>query len=205
MIFWDFDGVIKDSVEVKTTGYVDLFRPFGADVAERVRRHHEANGGMSRFEKIPLYLHWAGLTPSDALVAEYCERFSTLVRRAVVESPWVPGAREYLEAFCRQQSFVLISATPASEIEGILAELGISGCFAAVFGAPMAKSDAVARVLSGSEHTAEAALVIGDSESDMIAARDNGVSFLLRCTQLNGHIDCADSFSDFDQIFSGNQ
>ena len=27
VIFWDFDGVVKDSVEVKSTGYEKLFLP----------------------------------------------------------------------------------------------------------------------------------------------------------------------------------
>jgi hypothetical protein len=60
IIFWDFDGVIKDSVIVKSKGYEKLFLSFGKEVVERVNQHHEANGGVSRFEKIPLYLSWAG-------------------------------------------------------------------------------------------------------------------------------------------------
>ena len=44
LYFWDFDGVIKDSVDVKTQAYFQLFEPFGLDVAERVRQHHEAMG-----------------------------------------------------------------------------------------------------------------------------------------------------------------
>ena len=42
LVFWDFDGVIKESVSVKTDAFVDLFRPFGSDVCEQVRKHHLA-------------------------------------------------------------------------------------------------------------------------------------------------------------------
>ena len=52
IVFWDFDGVIKDSVAAKSDGFEKLFRPFGAEVARRVRQHHEAHGGVSRYEKI---------------------------------------------------------------------------------------------------------------------------------------------------------
>ena len=55
LCFWDFDGVIKESVEVKTQAYFSLFEPFGFDVANKVRMHHIANGGMSRFDKLPSY------------------------------------------------------------------------------------------------------------------------------------------------------
>ncbi len=69
LIFWDFDGVIKDSVEVKTQAYFQLFEPFGSVVAEKVREHHEANGGISRFDKLPIYLQWAGLEPNQSTVS----------------------------------------------------------------------------------------------------------------------------------------
>ena len=39
MIFWDFDGVIKESVSVKTDAYVELFRPYGSHVCKKIRKH----------------------------------------------------------------------------------------------------------------------------------------------------------------------
>ena len=36
IIFWDFDGVIKDSVEVKSAVFGQLFLPFGKIVAKKV-------------------------------------------------------------------------------------------------------------------------------------------------------------------------
>ena len=58
VVFWDFDGVIKDSVGVKSDAFESIFLPFGRDVAAKVREHHEKNGGVSRHKKIPLYLAW---------------------------------------------------------------------------------------------------------------------------------------------------
>jgi phosphoglycolate phosphatase-like HAD superfamily hydrolase len=69
-IFLDFDGVIKESVEAKSAAFVHLFEGFGDDVSKRVRSHHEANGGMSRFEKIPMYLGWAGEKETQKRVDE---------------------------------------------------------------------------------------------------------------------------------------
>ena len=42
-IFWDFDGVIKDSVDVKSDAFKQLFLPFGKDMANRIKEHHLAN------------------------------------------------------------------------------------------------------------------------------------------------------------------
>ena len=69
-IFWDFDGVIKDSVVVKSDAFEQLFLPFGDEVAISVREHHEANGGMNRFEKLPIYLKWAGEEVTVELIDE---------------------------------------------------------------------------------------------------------------------------------------
>jgi phosphoglycolate phosphatase-like HAD superfamily hydrolase len=185
IVFWDFDGVIKDSVEVKSEGFERLFLPYGKEVASRVRRHHEAHGGMSRYQKIPVYLEWVGEVVTPAAVEDFCSRFSQMVLQAVIDSPWVPGVREYLRAHSARQCFVLLTATPQEEIETILGALGIAACFAEVCGAPRSKAQAIADKLRSLQSAARDALMIGDSEVDLLAANANDVTFLLRCTGFN--------------------
>ena len=93
VLFWDFDGVIKDSVVIKSKGYEELFLPYGKEVVDRVNDHHENNGGISRYKKIPLYLGWAGEPAGPEQVKSFCDQFSKLVQQAVVHSPWVPGVK----------------------------------------------------------------------------------------------------------------
>ena len=185
IIFWDFDGVIKDSVMVKSKGYEQLFLSYGKDVAERVRKHHEAHGGVSRYEKIPLYLSWVGEPADSDQVQEFCKRFSDLVQQAVINAPWVSGAKEYLKSNCSFQYFVLVTGTPQEEMEQILVALDLNQCFREVYGAPMAKSKAIKDVLKHLDCSPEKALMVGDSDSDLIAAEANRVPFLLRRTSLN--------------------
>jgi phosphoglycolate phosphatase-like HAD superfamily hydrolase len=202
VIFWDFDGVIKDSVDVKTRAFETLFLPYGAGVAAQVRVHHETNGGVSRFDKIPLYLHWAGLSVSDERFCAFCDEFSGLVLEGVVDSPWVPGVRDYLFQQFRQQHFVLITATPQKEMEHILDRIGIAHCFREVYGAPKGKSDAIAGVLRRLEIEPAKALVIGDSEADLMAARANTVPFLLRRTAINQHLQASYDGPQFNDLTS---
>jgi phosphoglycolate phosphatase-like HAD superfamily hydrolase len=185
VVFWDFDGVIKDSVAVKSVGFEQLFLPYGQEVASRVRQHHEANGGVSRFDKMPVYLSWAGLPATAGNVQKFCERFSQLVQQAVIDAAWVPGVREYLLARHGSQHFVLVTATPQKEIESILHTLDIAQCFRQVYGAPASKTTAIGVVLAHLKCRAEYALMIGDSDADFDAAHANQVSFLLRRTALN--------------------
>jgi phosphoglycolate phosphatase-like HAD superfamily hydrolase len=185
LLFWDFDGVIKDSVDVKTKAFEALFSPYGVEIVSRVREHHEANGGVSRFDKIPLYLQWAGASASDVLVKEFCSRFSELALQGVIDSPWVKGIPNYLQQNYEQQYFVLLTATPQDEIEHIIDGLDISHYFREVYGAPMSKTKAIADVLRRLKIERDQTLMIGDTETDMLATQDNGIPFLLRCTPLN--------------------
>ena len=185
-IFWDFDGVIKDSVAVKSIAYERLFSSYGASVSRSVREHHEVNGGMSRFDKIPLYLRMAGVLISDNVVEEFCAKFSNMVMERVIDSPWVPGALEYLKKAHASTRFILVTATPKNEIEVILERLGIRSFFQYVYGAPLPKTDAIAEVMKRYSLKPEQAIMIGDATADFNAAANNSVSFLLRQTAING-------------------
>lgn len=200
IVFWDFDGIIKDSVRVKTEAFVRLFSAYGPEISARVKAHHETNGGVSRYEKIPLYLTWAGLPCDQDLVNQFCLRFSEAVLDAVVDSPWVPGVKEYLLDHYECQYFVLVTATPQQEIESILDRLGIAHCFRQVHGAPMAKNDAIAAVLRVQRIDVSGVLMIGDSETDRSAADANQIPFLLRRTRINRSLQssyCGPQFEDF--------
>jgi phosphoglycolate phosphatase-like HAD superfamily hydrolase len=184
-LIWDFDGVIKESIEVKTEAFARLFAPFGTETVERVRAHHRRNGGLSRFEKIPLYLQWAGIAASPCEVQRYCAAFADAVRTAVIDADWVPGAQEYLQANQARQRLALVTATPQQEIEEIASALGIAACFQRICGAPLPKPDAVETLRERWCCARGDVLMIGDSESDHAAALGAGVDFLLRRTPFN--------------------
>ena len=192
-IFWDFDGVIKESVAVKTHAYMGLFREHGPKIMDRVRVHHEENSGQSRLDKIPLYLSWVYEEVSEELVERYCHEFKSIVVDAVIGSDWVPGAREYLEKNFSRQRFVMVTATPQAEIEIILKALGLDRFFEQVYGAPIPKDKAIKMVLDDRFFGISDCLMVGDSSSDLEAAGANGLDFLLRVTSINGNLQATHS------------
>jgi len=199
-IFWDFDGVIKDSVEVKTNAFVALFQKFGCEVATRVKEHHETHGGMSRFDKIPLYLEWAGEEPSSTRVSDLCEQFAQLVLQSVINAPWVSGVEQFLHQNPYKQTFVLVSATPQIELEEIINRLHLTKCFAEIFGSPTTKTAAISMMLDLYSLDPKNCLMIGDSLEDYKAAKANHVSFLLRRHSTNAALftdDTLPSVNDF--------
>lgn len=187
-IFWDFDGVIKDSVLIKSEAFERLFQPFGDEVSKKVKKHHEENGGMSRFEKLPIYLEWAGKNSSKNLVLEYEKKFSKIVMQKVIDSPWVAGVLDYLEKNAQKQQFFIVTATPHTEIIKILKELEIIKLFKQVKGSPTSKKIAINQLLTQHKIKLDYALMIGDSNSDYEAAMENKVKFVLRKTELNKNL-----------------
>jgi len=179
IIFWDFDGVIKDSVDVKTQAFQKMFEPFGTDVIKQVTTHHKQNGGISRFIKIPLYLEsYAGQKINDEMIAEYLEIFSNMVLRRVIDSPWIPGVLDIIKKKDSTQIFVMVTGTPENEICIILKKLKINHYFDIICGSPNKKETIIKSTLNSTGISADDCILFGDSYTDFYAAKTNDVPFV---------------------------
>jgi len=189
VVFFDFDGVIKDSLEVKADVFEHLFKPYGLHVSQRVRKHHEANGGMSRFEKLPLYLQWAGLARNQDILERLEHDFSLLAKTGVIQSSWVVGMPEYLYKNAGRQVFYLVTATPDNEIKEILQKLKIDHFFSGIMGSPETKEDAIKKTIIDNNINTSESILIGDSRIDYDAATKNHICFILRRTKFNADLE----------------
>ncbi len=194
MIFWDFDGVIKESVSVKTEAFVELFTPYGENVCNKVRGHHVENAGISRFEKIPLYLKWSGIEPTKTIIDDICSRFNRIVKNKVINSDWVPGVETFLHKNKKKISFVIVSATPQDELLDICQSLNIENCFLKIYGSPKSKSSAIKECMINFDISPEKCVMIGDAKADINAAEENNISFVLRRHQYNKNLKIASNF-----------
>lgn len=180
IVFLDFDGVIKDSVDAKGIAFAAAFRDFGPRLGDRILAHHRANGGMSRLQKIPLYASWAGVPTLPDHLETFMRAFEVEARRAVLQSPWVPGALEFLARKQRSEAKVIVSATPEQELRSIAEELGIACHVESLIGTPTAKADAIRSELHRLVAKPGDCVMVGDSMVDLEAAEANGVPFILR-------------------------
>ena len=96
-VFFDFDGVIADSVDAKIIAFGELYREFGAEVRAAVMAYQRAVPGETRFDKIPKFhreLLGIELTPDE--ITHWCDRLSDIVLDEVVASPLLPDVPEIL-------------------------------------------------------------------------------------------------------------
>jgi phosphoglycolate phosphatase-like HAD superfamily hydrolase len=194
-VIFDFDGVLVESMGIKTSAFARLFQDEGAPAVARIVAHHLEYGGVSRFEKFRhIYRDILCRPLSDETFQFLCGRFSELVMEEVVKAPYVPGAHEFLSAYHRRCSFFVATGTPQEEIEEIIRRRGMGEFFKGVCGAPMTKGQAAGHFLKTFRMGPSNAAFVGDARADCEAAGEHGITFVARVVE--GH----DPFVDVDCV-----
>ena len=181
-IVFDFDGVLAESVEVKTRAYALLFDDEEEEAVSQLIDYHIKNGGVSRFEKIRVFYKDILQRPlSDKRFQELVLRFSKLVVDEVVAAPWVEGAREFLSQHEKQYNFFIVSGTPEDELNEIVHRRGMGHYFDSVRGSPKDKITLLGEIMEEYNLRPEKMVFVGDAETDWNAAKKLGLPFLWRC------------------------
>lgn len=179
-VFFDFDGVILNSADVKTKAFGKMFRPFGPWIEAQVIAYHMAHEGISRFEKFRyFYENIVNKKVNRSKLEKLGEEFSNLVLKEVIEAPFVEGA---LEAINQLESLkipaYIISGTPEKELRYIVNARGLTSYFEEIRGSPKVKSEIINEIIRRKGYTSSGCLFIGDAMTDYQAARETGVRFL---------------------------
>ena len=178
-LFFDFDGVLADSVEVKTRAFARLFKPHGAEIVAKVVDHHRQHGGMTRVEKFGHYYREFLKEPlSDKVLADLCQQFSRLVVDEVVAAPEIKGAETFLMKWHGRVPCYVVSATPDDEIREIVRRRGLQNFFKEVLGSSASKSENLKTLLNEYRFNPAKCIFFGDAESDYRAAKECGVEFM---------------------------
>jgi phosphoglycolate phosphatase len=182
-IAFDFDGVLLESVDVKTRAFRTLFAQESPAQLAQIVDYHLQNGGISRFEKFRTIYNEILRRPLDeAEFHSLCDRFAQCVIDEVVASPWVPGAREFLNLHRGDYRFFVVSGTPDTEIKTIIQRRGLASYFVEVLGSPRKKADLLKEMMSRHALAPEDVVYVGDAINDWHAAREQSIGFVWRRT-----------------------
>ena len=181
-MFFDFDGVVLESGDIKTEAFIELFSGLGID--EEVRQHHLANQGISRYDKFK----WI---TENLLQREYSkgqelalgDRFASIVTQKVIDSPFVAGFLPMIESIRDKSIYcVVASGTPELELRSIVQKKQLTDYFDEVHGSPRKKDEIVLDVLSRKGFDKKECLFFGDASTDFEAAETVGINFYARLT-----------------------
>ena len=180
ILMFDFDGVIADSVEVKTHAFASLYMEYGDEIVNKVIEHHKNNGGMSRFEKFCIY-HESFLNQeiNEEILIQLSDRFSKIVFNKVVSANEINFVGQFLKKFGGENRICVVnSATPQAEMRKIIKARGMDNIFSYVLGSPQSKADNINVVLDKYGCSKNELLFFGDSKADLSAAINCDVDFI---------------------------
>ena len=180
-IIFDFDGVLVESVDVKTKAFAKMFEEEGEEVVRKVTDYHLVNGGVSRVRKFEYYYEEIlKRSLSDEKLEELCDTFSRLVIDEVINSSYVKGAEEFLDEFYSKLDFYVASGTPEEELRESVKCRGMEMYFKGVYGSPRQKGEIARKILLQNGYNSDEVVFIGDSITDLNGAQESGIRFIGR-------------------------
>jgi HAD superfamily hydrolase (TIGR01549 family) len=186
-IIFDFDGVLVESVDVKTQAFSDMYAEYGPEIVEKVIAYHVEHGGVSRYKKFRYYQETLlGKHLSSEEEKTLGDTFSRLVKDAVVAAAWVPGAYEFLSAYYRTCALFIASGTPEEEMREIIRLREMTHFFVSVHGTPASKAEIIEHICTRHGFNRRFVLMVGDAETDYEGALSAGVRFVGRVPEGQG-------------------
>ncbi|EPR31581.1 Haloacid dehalogenase domain-containing protein hydrolase [Alkalidesulfovibrio alkalitolerans DSM 16529] len=174
----DCDGVILETVELKTEAFAKSARHLGPEAVRTLIDFHRAHGGVSRYEKYRhLWREVFGREISDAEMADMVDRFIAAAADALVECPLVPGVLDFLNEWSARLPLYVASGAPDEELKYILKVKNLSSHFKGIHGSPTPKAELLAAIVACEGVAPERTLMVGDSGTDLDAARRVGTLF----------------------------
>ena len=178
-LIFDFDGVISDSVHIKTLIFKEMYLHYGRGIAKKVENYHLNNGGMSRFQKFKYF--------EEIILKKKCsnrkinclsKEFESKVKHRVIKASYIKGAKKFLNANYKKYKCFISTGTPQREIIEILKEKNIKHLFKEIYGSPESKKNHIKKIIKKYSFKKKEILFLGDSRNDYEAAFDQNINFV---------------------------
>lgn len=177
-ILWDFDGVILDSMKIKSEGFKELFKEH-KNILEKIEEYHYENGGVSRFDKIRYFYNtFLNKEVSEDKVLELANRFATIIEKRLLDKEnLIMDSVNFIEQNSKNYNFHIVSGAEDRELNSICNYFGLSQYFMSINGSPTKKDILVANVLKKFNYKKEETILIGDAFTDYNASVKNEIAF----------------------------
>lgn len=201
-LFFDFDGVILDSVPVRTEGFRQVLKDFSNDQVNKLIDYHEINGGISRYAKFKwFYKEVLNQDLSQEQLDQYTSEFSQIMLSELTNKKYlIQETVDFLKRTFLSMPMHVVSGSDQTELRQLCEELDVAKYFNSIYGSPTAKDINISQMLEKYEYDGEDTIMIGDSINDYDAANEHGVYFCgfnqesLRKIEGTHYIDTFDDF-----------
>ena len=186
-LVFDCDGVILESVPVKTRAFARMVEDYGDEARDRLLMYHKVHGGVSRYKKFAWFFREVlgrEITPTES--EAWGQRYAELAFEEVCRCALVPGIQEVLDTWKGRLPLYVCSGAPHEELNTILRGRGLDGYFTGIYGSPPAKAEVLARIVRDARVDPADTLMVGDAPTDWQAAEAVGTRFYGRGPEVKG-------------------
>lgn len=178
-IFWDFDGVILDSMKIRDLGFEKTLASYPKEQVERLLKYHNLNGGLSRYVKFRFFfeeIRKEKITEEE--IQQLASIFSSIMLDLLIdENLLINETVDFIKNNHKKYNFHIVSGSDGVELNKICKGLGIDKHFLSIHGSPTPKTKLVANLLAKHKYNKDYCILIGDSINDYDAAVENGIKF----------------------------
>jgi beta-phosphoglucomutase-like phosphatase (HAD superfamily) len=112
VIIFDFDGVILESLDIKTKAFIKVYQEY-PEHADEIAQYHLQNGGISRYKKfVHINTNILGIPIDENKIEELAKIFSNCTTEEILKCPFVYGALELLSEYSKIAKLYIVSGTP---------------------------------------------------------------------------------------------
>ncbi len=178
-IFWDFDGVILDSLPIKDFGFIKIFENYPKKLVKEFLIYNKINSGLSRFHKIKyFYNHLLKKDIDNKKVLSYAEKFTRIMKKKLSSKKYlIRDSLIYIKSNHKNYNFHLISASEHNELNYLCKKLNLDKYFLTIDGSPTPKINLIRDLLKKLKYKKKETIYIGDSVNDLEAAKINKIDF----------------------------
>ena len=190
LIIFDCDGIILESMDIKSMAFYRIGKEISEEAADSLAMYHRMHGGVSRFKKFEwLYETYHGRAITEEEKQALNERFKKIAMDEVSRCALVPGIQGVLDSWLDRVPMYVASGAPEEELRMILEKRGLSKYFVGMHGSPTVKTLLVRAIVQHAGVHPGNSIMIGDSRADQYAAEAVGTRFYGRGEyfDLTGH------------------
>lgn len=177
--FWDFDGVLIDSMHVRDIGFRIVLKDYPEEVVNELLEFHKRNGGLSRYVK---FRHFFQKVLNENVEEEKIEQLAynfkkIMLSHLIDKELLIDTTNLYIKKNYKQKKMYITSGSDEEELIQICKGVGIFKYFEQIKGSPTSKIININNLILENGFMKKDCILIGDSINDYDAAVANKISF----------------------------
>ena len=175
-LFFDCDGVILNSNQIKTDAFYKLAFNFGELQAQKLVNYHIENGGISRYEKIKFFQKNILKNKNIKLYQELVDNYGKILKEKLIKAEISKGVFK-IKKFFPNSKITVVSGSDQNELRWLFKEKRIDHLFNnVIFGSPKNKIEILEEIFSGFKGE-EKSIFLGDSKYDFEVSKFFKIDF----------------------------